>query len=170
MMLCMIKKHFTVVSVTALFCSYLLAEPVLGILQQVQHNNLLHFKISSNAFTCKNYGIVMIDEVKGIENTCKIQLDTFIAAHPEYHYFSQKHMTRYQQYHLNIIDSECLLYVQGKKSLSELLLENGLAVRDKLKKNTILDYKFKRSVMRAKNEKKGIYSDAILRSCVNASE
>jgi hypothetical protein len=94
-------------------------------------------------------------------------LNAFIAEHPEYHYFSQTYLKRYQQYHLDILDSQCLLYAQGRKSLSELLLENGLAVRDEMKRNIILDYKFQRSVTRAQREKKGIYSDAILRNCVN---
>ena len=109
----------------------------------------------------------MIDEVSSLENTCKKRLIDFKAEHPEYSYFSEQHLKQYQQYHLNIIDGKCILYSQGRKSLAELFLENGLAIRDRKEKNSVFDYKFKRAELRARKEKRGIYSDAILRSCIN---
>ncbi len=167
MIVVMKKFHLIILVVFYFMNNPLNAEPILGILKTVHNNNMFEFSINSNRFRCKNYGIIMIDEVNNLENTCKKRLIDFKIEHPQYSYFSQMHLKRYQQYHLNIIDGKCILYSQGRKSLSELLLENGLAIRDSKEKNSLLEYKFKRAQFRAKKEKKGIYSDSVLRSCIN---
>jgi hypothetical protein len=149
-----------------LFCN-LSAEPILGILKEVSSNNSIHFLINANQFTCKNYGIIMIDDVSDMENTCKKRLVDFMSSHPEYQTFSATHLIRFQQYRIHMLENACIINAQGRKSLAEMLLEHGLAVRDRSKKNSVYDYKFKRSERRARVEKKGIYSDTILRSCIN---
>ncbi|MEA2111508.1 MAG: thermonuclease family protein [Campylobacterota bacterium] len=109
----------------------------------------------------------MVGEISNVENTCKSRLKEYVQNHPEIFHFSSLQLKRYQQYHLDILNNQCIIYAKGRKSLSEILLENGLAVRDVKVKNIVFEYKFKRAELRARREKKGIYSDPILRSCVN---
>ncbi len=147
------------------------AEPLLGMVTKVVNNNVIAMKIHGKPFTCKNFGVLALDEIEGLENTCKQRLEAFQVQHPYYRYFSQMHLKRYQQYHLTIVDGQqCILYAQGKKSLAELLLEAGLAVHRQRSKEGITDYKYQRAVRRARNLKKGIYSDAVLRSCIHLFE
>ena len=159
--------YFSLIIMTIFLPNKLFAEPTLGILKKVHTNNALQFSINAKLFTCKNYGIIMIDDVSEVENTCKQRLLSFIDEHPEHKEYSAMNLKRYQQYRLHIVNSECIINAKGRKTLAEMLLENGLAVRDSKMKNIVYEYKFKRAELRAKREKKGIYSDAILRSCVN---
>ncbi|RUM64923.1 MAG: hypothetical protein DSZ03_03555 [Sulfurimonas sp.] len=143
------------------------AEPTLGIVTGVLSNNEIAFTINGSAVTCQNYGIVTLDEIEGLDTTCKQRLVTFQRQHPRYRYFSQTHLKRYQQYHLERVDARrCIVYAQGRKSLAELLLEAGLAVATPSAQATMIDYQYQRSVRRARALQKGIYSDVLLRSCV----
>ena len=153
------------------FCSFVYAEPILGIVIGVYANNQIAFNIHGQAFTCKNYGIVTLDEITDLEKKCQQRLKIFQRRYPYNRYFSQTHLKRYQQYHLDIVgNQQCIVHVQGRKSLAELLLEAGLAVVKQPTQATITGYNYRRAARRAKRLKSGMYSDAVLRNCVHLLE
>ncbi len=165
-MIAVMKKFYIIffVGFTALFA----AEPTLGILTGVSSNNVLNLTIEGRAFTCKNYGILTLNEIEGLENTCKERLKAFELNNPQQRYFSQMHLKRYQQYPVIIVNKqECIVYAKGRKSLAELLLEAGLAIHKQSLQESITDYKYRRAVRRARNLKQGIYADAVLRNCIH---
>ncbi len=165
-MIAVMKKFYIIFFVG--LSTFLSAEPTLGMVTQVVNNNTVTFNIDGRAFTCKNYGVFTLNEIEGLENTCKKRLKAFELNHPHYRYFSQTHLKRYQQYHVEIVNAQqCIVYAKGRKSLAELLLEAGLAVPKRSTQESITDYKYRRAVRRARTLKKGIFSDAVLRNCVH---
>jgi len=161
-------KLYLIVSVMAIA---LYAEPTLGILKAVLSNNVMRFSIDAQPFTCKNYGIVTLDEIQGLQNTCNKLWVDFQHKQPYSRYATQQFLKRYQQYHLEILpNNRCLVYAKGKKTLSELLLEQGVAIREHTARNRFVDFKLKRAVRRARNRKRGIYAMPLLRSCIGVLE
>ena len=74
----------------------------------------------------------------------------------------------YQRYSLVIKDNNrCIINVSGEKTLSEFLLEEGLAVKKPLFKDKEYSYYFYRSEQKAKENLKGVWKEKIIKDCVS---
>jgi len=71
-------------------------------------------------------------------------------------------------YHVEFKEKGCVIYVQGKKTLSEVLLEEGLAVSQPSFQDEEYNYSFLKLQQRAKSNKKGLWGEDILKSCVDS--
>ena len=86
---------------------------------------------------------------------------------PKLKYFSQNLFNTRQNYHIEFKEQKCLIYLKGEKTLSELLLEEGLAIN----RSNFADDEFKHIFInaqnRAKSLEKGIYKNSNLKkSCI----
>ena len=82
-------------------------------------------------------------------------------------YYTRSKLNLMQLYRIKFKDDRCLISVSGEKSLSEFLLEEGLAVRKPLLKDDEYEYYFFKSQLNAKMLRKGIWKENITRECIS---
>ena len=107
------------------------SEPYLGILRSVDSNSQQKFSHNMYFFTCRSYGIVSIDELYAIskkDTTCFNAIKQFYRQNPSLKYYSMGILKQSQKYHLEFKNNRCIIYAKGTKSLSELLLLQGLGI------------------------------------------
>jgi len=144
-------------------------EPLLGTLQSVSTNTRQIFTLSNHNFVCKTYGITGINKLSNsnsLNNVCKKKIESFSKKNPDAFYFSTLQLHPMQRYHIEFINSECVLYAKGKTTLGEVLLQEGLAVLTPAFKDREFLVLYRKAQMRAKIEKKGIWRDGVIRDCI----
>ncbi|MEA2099695.1 MAG: thermonuclease family protein [Campylobacterota bacterium] len=144
-------------------------EPTLAILLSVTSNNHQTFNIGNYHFNCKTYGVISIDELKfANENNlvCQESIKNLYKKNIHLKYISNKLLKLRQMYHFEFKNSECVLYSNGQKTLSEILLEEGVAIVKPRFKDREFQYSFKKAQSRAKNEKKGMWSENVPGKCL----
>ncbi len=150
--------------------SFLVAtEPTLATLEKIVSNDRQKFSIKNYNFYCKPYGIVTLDELYSnatLDSTCKKSIESFYIKNPELKYYSSNFLKIKQMYHLEFKDDRCILFMQGQKSLSEFLLENGIALQKPFFKDKEYSFLFKKAQQRARILRRGMWSENILRECV----
>jgi len=153
------------------FSSFLNAkEPVLATLLDVISNSTQKFTMLNFTFYCKPYGVLSIDTIldeKSPDSVCRSSLLQLYSKNPKLKYFSQNLFNTRQNYHIEFKEQKCLIYLKGEKTLSELLLEEGLAIN----RSNFADDEFKHIFInaqnRAKSLEKGIYKNSNLKkSCI----
>ena len=145
-------------------------EPVMAMLINIESNAVQQFKIGNYKFNCKPYGVIGIDELYNSEmlNTnCKTSILKFYKKRAYLKYYTESKLHLKQLYRIKFKDDRCLISVSGEKSLSEFLLEEGLAVRKPLFKDKEYEHFFLKSQLNAKMLKKGIWKDDITRECMS---
>jgi len=145
-------------------------EPTLAILKNVYSNDNQQFTYQNYSFTCRPYGIVSIEDVykaKDVSTICKKRIVKFYIQNPKLKHFSARLLKLFQMYHIDVQkDLRCLIYAKGMKTLSELLIEKGLAVKKPYLKDEIFKYKFDTAQKSALYYKRGLYKDKILKNCM----
>ncbi len=144
-------------------------EPIMAILESVDSPSLQKFTLNNNHLYCDVYGILSLDKVMqrdSVNVVCKKSLLTFYKQNPEAKYFPQKILKVQQMYHVAFRDNKCILFAQGERTLSELLLREGLAVVKPKFKDEEYRTIFLNAQKSAKREQKGIWSGSVARDCL----
>jgi hypothetical protein len=144
-------------------------EPYLAILDNVVSNEIQEFHTAGYSFICKPYGVLSIEELYNnskLDSVCRKSIYTFYEKYPTSRYYAQKILRVQQMYHIEFKNRECILYALGEKTLSELLVENGLAVVKPIFKDEEFRYLFFEAQMRAKVGKHGLWREKITNKCI----
>jgi hypothetical protein len=132
-------------------------------------NDMQEFSYGNIQFICKPYGVITIDEIYRDVNSepfCRESIRKFYAKHADLKYFTNSKMKIYQLYSLDIKkDSRCTVNIAGKKTLSEVLIEQGLAVKKPLLDDREYENYFFAAEKKAKDNKKGLWSSNIAKDC-----
>ncbi|MDY0121450.1 MAG: hypothetical protein RBR54_05860 [Sulfurimonas sp.] len=155
-------QHFILLSCIA-------AEPALGMLRAVQSNAFQKFSFSNTHFGCRAYGIVSLEELYHNTNTndvCRSKIQRFYLKNPHSQYFSATLLDVKQLYHVEFRERRCIVYAQGQMTLSELLLQNGLALLKPEFQDKEFRYLYNRAQKNAKLNEKGIWADETLSECI----
>lgn len=161
----MLKLFLLIFIITSLFSK----EPTLAILNLVISNTSQKFSIRNYSFECRAYGVVSIEDVmqkNSSSSSCRDSLNNLYSNNNRLQYFSDALLKSQQMYSLEFKNSECLLYANGQKTLSEFLLEEGLAALELNFKDNEFRYSFVKAELRAKRVKKGIWSKEIGNKCL----
>ncbi len=145
-------------------------EPTLAILRTVISNNNQIFNIGNYNFNCKTYGVISIEELKFANEDneiCQDSIKRLYRKNISLKYISLRLLDLRQMYHIEFKNDECLLYSNGQKTLSEILLEEGVAVLKPRFKDREFRYSFHKAQNRAKYEKKGMWSENIPGRCLS---
>lgn len=156
------------------FIASLDAQELISLLKSVQNNHTLHMKYLQQPFVCKPYGVVILSELMertDLSSSCKNFLSRFRAENPQEKYFAASRLKIEQQYSVESIKGLCLLHLSSEHSYSEALLEQGYAliVPEGVKDDEVLEKRFDKALLRAKNTKAGIWSDSDARNCFQRS-
>ncbi len=165
------KIIFFLILQTFLLTNILAQEPSLATLKNVHSNTLQKFIKGEYSFYCLPYGVLTIEDLYqngSINMQCKKQLQLFYKQNPLDEYFASKLLKVEQKYHVDFREQRCIVYASGEKTLSELLLENGLAVVKPLFQDDEFLYSYNRAQLGARVAKKGVWNYSALVTCINA--
>lgn len=146
-------------------------ENLIAQLINIKNNSSLNYQKTEFTFLCEPYGLLSVDQVLSDEksnNHCKNSVKKFYQNHLELEYLAYEYLKVKQFYHLKFKNKQCLIYAQGLKTYSEILLQEGLALLSKGFKDEEFLYEFQKAQEGAKLNKKGIYSDKEVLDCVNS--
>jgi len=150
--------------------SLLSKEPTMAILQDIESNDIQHFKFGNYQFTCLAYGVLSIDELyreSALDSKCQESINGFYNKRADLKYYTNSKLKVMQLYNVEFKDSRCIIYTSGGKSLSEFLLEEGLAVIKPLFKDEEFQYYFLKAQKKAKMSRNGIWAKNITRECIS---
>ena len=152
---------------TQLFSS----ESQLAILSNISSNSAQEFSISGSRFICRPYGVLALEELSQnskIGSICQKSIQNFYLKNPTLKQFAQLKLHYMQMYKLEFKKSRCILYAQGQKSYSELLLESGLAVVKPIFLDDEFSYSFSKAQKSAKLLKRGVWKEKIMNNCIES--
>lgn len=166
------QKKLNIFILVLFFTQSLVAkEPLMALLMNVQSNDVQQFKINNYKLNCSAYGVLSIDELyrkSGFDSKCKESIKGFYEKRAELKYYTSSKLNVMQSYSIELKnDNKCIVYASGGKTLSEFLLENGLAVLKPLFKDEEFKYYFNKSQQNAKMKRKGIWQDNITKECIS---
>lgn len=144
-------------------------EPTMAILLDITTNSTQRFNIAQYNFYCRPYGVITLDKLyknSKIDSKCRDSINNFYNKHPNLEYFTSELLKVGQTYHLEFKDKECILYARGQKTLSEILLSEGLAVNRPMFKDEEFKFLFERAQINAKLFEKGIWGEKVLKDCI----
>ncbi len=144
-----------------------------GLLLEIKNNSVFYFSVDNKKNICITYGVVtfeMLSYKSQNNELCKNELLNYFDKYPKDENFAENHFYLQQQYVFEKKDNACIIYVSGKKSYSELLLEEGLAIVPVSFKDEIFEFKYRRIENQAKIDKKGLWNNPILRNCISQVE
>jgi len=144
-------------------------EPILARLTNVVANDIQRFSIGNSSFICEVYGVVSIEKVlrdKSSNSICVNSLIDFYKKNAQLQYFTNQILEPQQRYSIEFKKDKCIIYAKGQKTLSEILLEEGLATVELGFKDKEYRYAFKKAQIRARVAKKGMWSNSIRQKCL----
>jgi len=144
-------------------------EPTLAILNNTISNAVQEFGIGSYSFECKPYGILTLDSIYNSskpESKCQENINTLYRKNPKLKDFTHRLLKHKQRYHLEIKETECILYAKGQVTLSELLLLEGLAMTKPIFEDEEFSNYFILAEEKAKMQNKGLWGEKIFNSCI----
>jgi len=153
-----------------MLCSKLLfsKDTTLILLLNIESNDIQRYTFNNYSFNCSQYGIISIDEVytETKNENCRRSIEEFYIKRPDLKYFAYKKLKVMQFYNTKFFkDGRCSISVSGEKTLSEFLLEEGLAkIRKDFKDRELQSY-FYKAQYKAKYYKKGIWDKNNLKEC-----
>lgn len=159
--------YFYILLITALDAK----EPLLTTLVNVVSNGTQQLSVGDYSFFCVPYGILTLEKLYNnskINSTCQKKVQNFYIKHPYLEYYSSSILYTQQMYHIEFKGKECVLYAKGQKILSEILLEEGLAVKQPLFEDEEFKYLFFKAQSRARMNKKGLWEEDILSACIDS--
>ena len=145
-------------------------EPNIMLLDAIYANDSYLFRFKQSRYICRPYGVWTLDRVIGNTNitpVCKKALDEFIVHNPKLHRFAWYVMHLEEGYRVEFKNKECIIYLGSKQTLSEALLRDGAAIEQPGFSDEEFRYRFYQALRAAKVNKRGIWSDAKLRSCMS---
>ncbi len=160
-----IQFSFLVIFISPLNSS----EPVLATLNNVITNSIQQFSIGNYSFYCKAYGMISIEEItkhNASNSICTDTINKLYVKNKELQYYSNHILKLNQLYHIEIKGDKCIVYANGEKTLTEILLERGLGRMKVRFKDKEFKYLYTKAQKRAKVEQKGIWNENIKGKCL----
>ena len=146
-------------------------EPTLMTLVNIVSNDILEFNYINKKFSCLAYGVITIDKIyreAQKDSICRNSIAKFYNKRKDLIYYTNSKMKIYQLYPIVLKENNtCAINIAGEKTLSEFLLENGLAVKKTLFKDKEYAYYFYQAEQKAKANKEGIWKENIARECAS---
>ncbi len=146
-------------------------EDTLAILTNVTSNGVQKFNIGNSTFLCDAYGVLTLEKLyenSNIDSKCQDTIKNFYKKYPPLKYYTESVLSVQQMYHIEFKNQECVVYAKGQKILSEILLEEGLAVKNPLFKDQEFGYAFDKAQLNARFHKRGLWQEEILGACVDS--
>jgi len=143
-------------------------EPTLAMLKNVYANDSQKFSIGNGTFLCKPYGVKSLEKMYASskkDSICKKSIYELYQKSKPLAYYSLNLLYVSQFYHVEFKNEKCLLFAKGEKTLSELLLENGLALVNPSFNDEEFQWSFYHAQRGAKENKRGLWSKDIYREC-----
>ena len=160
------SKYFYYIIFSSLLANA--TEPILVQVTTIVSNEIQKVQANNFSFYSIPYGILGVSNILN-ENqdnqNCQQSLQELYLQNPKLKYFSQYLLQRNQLYHVEIKNQKTLLYAKGDKTLSLLLLENGLAIVENNFRDEEFKFSFMRAQKQAKKSKKGIWKKKIIQNC-----
>ena len=151
------------------FC-YIYADSIqLAELREVSSNDTQRFSIGMSRFICQPYGVVTVEAMlqnKNMTPVCKQKIENYFLINPKQKYFAELSLHVRQNYHIEFKDSKCLVYAFGEKTLSEALIEKGVAIKKQNFNDDEFKFLFEKAQQKAKKSHQGIWSDIALQTCI----
>ncbi|WP_294966854.1 hypothetical protein [Sulfurimonas sp.] len=144
-------------------------EPVLAILNNTVSNEVQNFTMGKYTFECRAYGLLTLEKLYNsskVGSVCRNEIVKFYKKNPKLEYYADSLLENRQEYHVEIKNTQCILYARGQMTLSELLLVEGLAVLKPKFKDEEFESYFTLAQKRAKIDKKGLWGEKIFSSCI----
>ncbi|MBL6973290.1 MAG: thermonuclease family protein [Sulfurimonas sp.] len=149
-------------------------EPSLATLVNIVSNDILEFTYENKKFSCLAYGVVTIDEIykKAAKNsTCKKSIEDFYNKRKDLAHYTSSKMKVYQSYPIVFKnDNNCIINIAGEKTLSEFLIEKGLAMKKPLFQDKEYSHYFHNAEKKAKANQEGIWKENIIKECASHIE
>ncbi|MBL0708405.1 MAG: thermonuclease family protein [Sulfurimonas sp.] len=145
------------------------SEIVLARLENTISNEKQRYGLRNYTFECKVYGILTLETLyyrSKIGSICRKNIDAFYKKYPKKRYFADTTLKYKQLYHIENKKDGCIVYAKGQRSLSELLIEEGLAVKKPFFHDEEFRYYFTAVQRKAKMQKKGLWSVNIFNDCI----
>jgi hypothetical protein len=145
-------------------------EPFLAMLKEVYTNDLQTFGYKESSFVCKPYGVLTLEELyeqSGSTPACKRAIDEFYIQHPSLKYLAEIKLHKGQLYHILFRKEECIIYLKGQMSYSELLLQKGVAMKNRDFNDKEFRSVFYDAQESARIEKKGLWGSDIFGKCAS---
>ena len=163
-------KLFNIFIFLFIFTQTLIAkEPTLATLVNVVSNDVIEFVYENNKFSCLAYGVITIDEIyrkTDKDSNCKKSIEKFYNKRKDLIYYTNSKMKVYQFYPIIFKkDNRCIINIAGEKTLSEFLIEKGLAVKKLLLKDKEYAYYFEQAEKKSKLNQEGIWKENIIKDC-----
>lgn len=157
--------------VTLFLCVGLLhaAPQQMGLLLQIRSNDALIFSFPQGRHYCEPYGIITLYSMLADTNAapqCHQALKRYYGHHPYDASVAQQQFYLQQHYPVEIQKEGCIISVQGRVSYGALLLQKGLAITPGRIDDKRYMYAYERAQSNAKEAKTGLWSDAVLRECM----
>jgi len=144
-------------------------EPTLAILNNTISNAIQEFGIGDYSFECRSYGVLTLEKMYNTSKSgsrCQNSIDRLYRKNPKLKDYTHRLLEYKQTYHLEIKETECVLYAKGQVTLSELLLAEGLAIKKPMFKDEEFESYFNLAQRKAKIENKGLWAEKIFNSCI----
>jgi hypothetical protein len=144
-------------------------EPSLVFFENAVSNAIQIYSKDGYRFECKAYGIISLEEFyqNAKENSvCRKEIVDFYEKSPKLRDFISSSLHYKQLYHIDMKSEGCISYVDAQRSVSEILLSEGLAIVKPLFQDEELKTTFERSQRKAKIEKRGLWSENIFKDCI----
>ncbi len=152
------------------FSSLYAKEPLIARLQHIYSNSTLKFQVEQTEFICKTYGVVSLDELlerASLDSNCKKAIEIFYKRNENLRYFASHYLFEHQMYHISLKkQNQCLVFAQGERTYSEMILENGLGFVENNFSDKEWKYAFKKAQKNAKIAKKGVWDTTLFSKCI----
>ncbi len=165
-----LKRYF--IFLALFFCLSLRAqEPLIMTLEAIYSNDSYLFRYKQSRTLCEPYGVWTLERAlrrNDIDKTCKKRLQEFVLHNPKLQYLAYYILHIEQGYRVEFKKGgECVVYHGSKRTLSETLLLAGAAVEKPRFANEEFRYRFYQAQRAAKVNKRGIWSDEKMQSCLS---
>jgi len=138
-------------------------------LRSIPSNATLVFQRGYKSFRCTTYGVVTLDELlakSSPKSQCAKAITAFYRQHKDFIYFASNHLYMRQMYHVEVKNRQCIVFIGGKKTYSEMVLQNGLGFLRNNFRDKEYRYSFQKAQKNAKLERKGAWEGSLFRNCI----
>ncbi len=156
-----------------IFATTLYGEMSVGILTSIDMNSKQTLLNRNTTIVCEAFGVIPLEKM--VENgaspeECRKHIGEFYRTHPHKKVFAKEHLYIQQTYHYEKIGQGCILYANGAETLSEMLLENGLALIDPAFNNSEWNGRLKKAQTGAQSSKTGLHDTLIQKFCMKGEQ
>ncbi len=146
-----------------------------GVLKAKQ-GTLLYFALENYNLYCDAYGVYTMQRFLANEDVpgdCKSKLkEHYPKIKRRYMKELNMRLKREQMYHIEAIDQKCIVLFSDSKSYSEVMLRNGLGIKEKEfeTEDEGLSYALQKAEAYARKNRRGVWSDPFLAKCFQATK